>query len=123
LFLFSAASIPIQFGAFEFFGLKQIFESTACPILSRTTGMKTLVTDGMFQYCRHPMYLVVLLGFIISPSVSFDKLLFIICATVYLYIAIPIEEKKLEKIFGQAYVDYRKNVPAIMPNLKRSKKA
>ena len=79
--------------------------------------MENLVVDGMFQYCRHPMYLFLLLGFGVSPSVSLDRFLFVASAILYLYIAIPIEEKKLEKIFGQAYVDYKRRVPtAIIPN-------
>jgi protein-S-isoprenylcysteine O-methyltransferase Ste14 len=64
------------------------------------------------------MYLFLLLGFILSPCVSFDKCLFVIYAIVYLYIAIPIEEK----IFGQTYMDYKHRVSSIVPNLFYKKK-
>ena len=122
LFRFEAMSIPIQFGAFEFFGLKQIFQSTQCPMVSRTTGMDKLATSGLFQYCRNPMYLFLLLGYVLSPCVSLDKCLFIVYTIIYLYVAIPIEEKKLEKIFGHAYIDYKCSVPCIIPNLCQKKK-
>ncbi|CAF1054703.1 unnamed protein product [Adineta steineri] len=127
LIVFTLINLPgmcvvIQFDSLEFFGFKQIYQSTSCPIISRTTGMNKLVTDGIFKFCRHPMYLFLLLGCIISPSVSLDKFLFIIYAILYLYIAIPIEEKKLEKIFGQAYIDYKNEVPSIIPKLYNIKK-
>ncbi|UJR10767.1 hypothetical protein I4U23_014955 [Adineta vaga] len=126
LILFAIVNIPgalviIQFNLFEFFGLKQIFQSTTCPTTSRTTGMNKLVTNGIFHYCRHPMYFFLLLGYILSPCVSLDKFLFIIYAIVYLYIAIPIEEKKLEIIFGQAYMAYKNSVPSVLPNFYRKK--
>ncbi|CAF4171495.1 unnamed protein product [Adineta steineri] len=127
LIIFTLINLPgmcvvIQFNSLEFFGFKQIYQSTSCPIISRTTGMNKLVTDGIFKFCRHPMYLFLLLGCIISPSVSLDKFLFVIYAILYLYIAIPIEEKKLEKIFGQAYIDYKNEVPSIIPKLYNIKK-
>jgi methanethiol S-methyltransferase len=119
---FQGVSVPIQFGAFEFFGLKQIFQSTQCPMTSRTVGMNQLATNGVFRYCRNPMYLFLLLGYIVSPCLSLDKLLFTTYTVVYLCIAIPIEERKLEKIFGQAYIDYKCSVPCIIPNLYHKKK-
>lgn len=111
----------MQFNPLEFFGVRQIFHSDAQP--TRTAGMKQLVTDGIFQYCRHPMYLFLLLALVLSPSVSLDKLLYVIYAILYLYVAIPIEEKKLEIIFGQAYLAYQKRVPSVVPQLQRRKNA
>ena len=119
---FTGACVVIQFDHWEFFGFKQIFQSMQYPILSRTTGMKKLVVDGVFRYCRHPMYLFLLLGFLLSPKVSLDKFLFVLFAIIYLYIAIPIEERKLEKMFGQSYLDYKSSVPAIVPNVCYKKK-
>lgn len=114
--------VVVQFDVLEFFGLKQIFQSMQYPIFSRTTGMKKLVVDGVFRYCRHPMYLFLLLGFLLSPSVSLDKFLFVMYAIIYLNIAIPIEERKLEKMFGQAYLDYKRSVPSVVPNICWKKK-
>lgn len=118
---FEAMFVPIQFGAFEFFGLKQIFQSSQCPMDSRTIGMNQLAINGLFRHCRNPMYLFLLLGYGLSPCVSLDKLLFIIYTILYLRVAIPIEERKLEVIFGQAYIDYKSSVPCIIPNLYHKK--
>ncbi|CAF1125599.1 unnamed protein product [Adineta ricciae] len=127
LTLFSIINLPgmlviKQFSMLQFFGIKQIFQSSSCLMNFRTTGMNKLVTDGMFHYCRHPMYLFLLVGYILSPCVSLDKFLFVIYTIGYLYIAIPIEEKKLEVTFGPAYIAYKKCVPAVLPRFEKKNK-
>jgi protein-S-isoprenylcysteine O-methyltransferase Ste14 len=37
--------------------------------------------------------------------------------TVYTILAIPLEERKLIKEFGNDYIQYRKRVPALVPKL------
>ena len=81
----------------------------------RTTGNQTLITTGLFRYCRHPLYLFTILAFAITPVMSLDRLAIIIYTYVYAVIGIIFEERKLVKIFGQAYVDYQQRVPAIFP--------
>lgn len=127
LTVFSIINLPgmlvvIQFSALEFFGVKQIFQSSTCLMNSRTTGMNKLVTNGVFHYCRHPMYFFLLVGYTLSPCVSLDKFLFVIYAIGYLHIAIPIEEKKLEAIFGPAYIEYKQRVPAVVPRFSKKDK-
>ncbi len=113
-----------KFNPFEFCGVKQIFDSLnsiGCPYSSsgqsekRTTGFPTLVTSGLFRLCRHPLYLTTILAFGITPVMSLDRLIFIIYTCLYALIGIPFEERKLIKIFGQAYIDYQQQVPAIIP--------
>ncbi|CAF1180675.1 unnamed protein product [Rotaria sordida] len=116
--------VVIQFNPFEFCGLKQIFnktESIGCPYSSsvkseaRTINNPTLVTTGLFRYCRHPLYLITLLSLTITPVMSLDRLAFIIYTCIYGSIGIYFEERKLIQIFGQAYIDYQQHVPAIFP--------
>ncbi|CAF1518072.1 unnamed protein product [Didymodactylos carnosus] len=116
----------IKFDIFEFIGIKQLLyscssTSTNCPLsmanAPRTTGSSQLITTGLFQLCRHPLYLFTFLAVTVSPTVSLDRLLFAIYSCAYLSIGIPIEEKKLKMIFGEAYVEDRKNTPAIIPDL------
>ncbi len=72
-----------------------------------------LVTEGIFQYIRHPHYTSLLIvGF--GLSIFFCSLL----AFVIAIIAIPImicsifdEEKLLKKQYGEDYIKYMKNVP------------
>jgi protein-S-isoprenylcysteine O-methyltransferase Ste14 len=117
-----------MFNPFEFTGLQQLV-SSKCPYSSsvksteRTTGNSFLVTTGMFRLCRHPLYLFVHLAWIITPVMSLDRLFIMIYSCLYMTIGIPIEERKLIRIFGQDYIDYQKYVPAIVPfiNFKTKK--
>ncbi|CAF0799968.1 unnamed protein product [Adineta steineri] len=129
LILYSIIFIPawyviIKFNPFEFCGVKQIFgqsENSKCPFSSvdksenRTTGTPALITSGLFRLCRHPLYLFTILAWAITPVMSLDRLVFIIYICLYALIGIPVEERKLVQIFGQAYVNYQKHVPAIFP--------
>lgn len=82
-----------------------------------------LVDNGLYRIVRNPMHLgwtVVLLGLAVLMQ-SFTLLvifipLFLLVHIVYLKL---IEEKELEKKFGQAYIDYRKSVPMFIPRLTR----
>jgi methanethiol S-methyltransferase len=89
----------------------------------RTTGVHSLITSGLFRLCRHPLYLFTLLAWLITPVMSLDRLAFITYASLYVVVGIPIEERKLVKIFGQSYVDYQRRVPAIIPCSMSKEKA
>lgn len=110
----------IKFNPFEFCGVTQIFgkyDSIHCPysISKRTTGNQTLITSGLFRFCRHPLYLITILAWSITPVMSFDRFIFIIYTCLYASIGIPYEERKLIQIFGKDYINYQKQVPAIFP--------
>lgn len=74
---------------------------------------KALVTNGPFNYTRNPMYFgltLILLGIsilITSAIVFLAPITFFITINL---IYIPKEEKMLKNIFGQEYLDYKKNV-------------
>lgn len=84
----------------------------------------TLVMNGLYCYVRNPMHLgwtIVLIGVAILEQ-SFTLLvilmpLFILIHIIYIKL---IEEKELEKKFGQAYLDYKKQVPMFIPKLPRT---
>jgi protein-S-isoprenylcysteine O-methyltransferase Ste14 len=74
---------------------------------------RRLVTDGIFQFSRNPIYfgfVLALLGLnILLGSVSpFFPVLIFTVITHFWYI--PFEEKKMHRQFGKAYEDYRKSV-------------
>jgi protein-S-isoprenylcysteine O-methyltransferase Ste14 len=80
-----------------------------------------LVVNGLYRIVRNPMHVgwtVSLVGVAVLMQ-SFTLLvifipLFIIVHIVYLKF---VEEKELEKKFGQAYIDYKKKVPMFFPGL------
>lgn len=83
-----------------------------------------LVVNGLYRIVRNPMHLgwtIVLLGLAILMQ-SFTLLvifipLFLLVHIIYLKF---VEEKELEKKFGQAYLDYKKRVPMFIPKLRRN---
>jgi len=83
----------------EFFGLKQIFWPTSAFRFRRTESTKELITTGFFGCMRHPIYFSFYCLFAIAPVMSFDRFFFVLAATLYLSMAIPIEEKKMYQNF------------------------
>jgi protein-S-isoprenylcysteine O-methyltransferase Ste14 len=80
-----------------------------------------LVVNGLYRVVRNPMHVgwtVLLIGVAVLMQ-SFTLLvifipLFIAVHVIYLKF---VEEKELEKKFGQAYIDYKKKVPMFFPRL------
>jgi methanethiol S-methyltransferase len=84
-----------------------------------------LQTGGLHSYTRHPLYFGTLV-FIWSLYVFFPSLSNIIsCCIISLYAVVGIyfEERKLVVEFGEAYKNYARNVPMLIPRLvtRRSK--
>ena len=74
---------------------------------------KKLVTDGMFQYSRNPIYLgftAALLGvaFLFGSLTALIPVLFFFLAANFWYI--PFEEKNMQMVFGQSYSFYSRKV-------------
>lgn len=80
-------------------------------------------TQGPNAYVRHPLYAGTLLLlwslFILFPLLN--NLIACTIITVYTFIGIHLEEKKLEIEYGDHYKTYRSKTPMIIPNLKRNK--
>lgn len=79
-----------------------------------TESPKRLVTQGLFQFTRNPMYLA-LFALILAEFFFFGtSLLFVyfwlIVLGFHLYV-IKKEEPELEKRFGQEYLEYKKKTP------------
>lgn len=85
-----------------------------------------LVTGGIYTICRNPMYLgniFLILGFgIFANSMLFVVLFFPLFLILY-YAIIKAEEVFLADKFGEAYVIYKANVMAIVPDLSKIKSA
>jgi len=73
------------------------------------------IISGPFKYSRHPIYFysILLLGF--RPSMDLFYLVFFNCMVIYFYVGAIFEEKNLEKKYGEAYSDYKNNVPRLIP--------
>ncbi len=93
----------------------------------RLTGLRSIITEdkntseliitGIHKYVRHPLYLgtfifiwgllllIPLLSLLISNTVI----------TIYTLIGIKFEEEKLIEEFGQSYIEYKNEVPKLLP--------
>ena len=73
----------------------------------------SLVTSGPFRISRQPIYLgmtTILLGETILLGSFITFILPVIFAILMEIIFIPMEEKNLEIVFGEKYLDYKKKV-------------
>lgn len=75
--------------------------------------------SGLLSKVRHPLYsgtiLMVVGFFMFVPTTA--TLTSSVCIFLYLPVGIYLEEKKLIRQFGEAYREYRKQVPALIPRL------
>ena len=79
---------------------------------------KNLVKDGVYSYCRNPMYLGYSFLYF-AFSFLFKNIWFsFISISVFLFIFLYakfFEEKKLFERFGEDYLDYKGKIPFIIP--------
>lgn len=77
-----------------------------------------LVLSGPYRLVRHPLYTGSLLVIWFTPLMTLNGLVFNLLVTLYLYIGAKFEERKLRRIFGEAYVAYQQQVPMLLPRIK-----
>jgi len=65
---------------------------------------------GPYRLVRHPLYLGWVLFFFGASPMTGDRMLFAVVSTVYLLIAMPLEEAGLQRQFGERYLEYRNTV-------------
>ena len=65
---------------------------------------------GVYGVVRHPIYLGWVLIVFGSPHLTGDRLAFAALTTTYLVLAMPWEERALERAFGPAYRRYKEQV-------------
>jgi len=83
-------------------------------------GQKTnheLVTHGTFRWARHPMYAVFLWAAIASFLATFNWVISWCCFGLagFTIRRIDVEERILLELFGDQYLEYCRNVPALGP--------
>ena len=83
-----------------------------------TRKPEVLWTKGMYERVRNPQSLAMVLS-LLGAAVAVDSNAIWVLPTgaaVYLWLlVIPVEQRRLEEVLGQAYVDYRSSVPGWLP--------
>lgn len=94
--------------------------------VNRQIHAEKLVTEGIYQICRNPMYLgnlMLLLGFgLFANSLLFTAVFFPLFVFIYIAI-IRAEEKFLSTKFGAQFTAYKQQTNALIPQLNRLKQA
>ncbi|WP_041852969.1 methyltransferase family protein [Vibrio antiquarius] len=94
-------------GVYEFHKVK----TTVNPVKPDTAS--SVVRTGVFSFSRNPMYMALLL-LIIAIGLWWQHLSVVLCSVVFVsYInrfQIKPEERVLERLFGEEYVDYKNHV-------------
>jgi methanethiol S-methyltransferase len=78
-----------------------------------------LITEGVYQWVRHPLYFGTTLFFIaLFLMIPTDSILLsIVFGFVYIIIGIEFEEAKLRQIFGEEYTQYVRGKKKFLPFL------
>lgn len=69
-----------------------------------------LKTGGLYALVRHPLYLAWVLMVFGAPAMTGTRAAFACVSTLYLIVAIPLEERGLIETFGQEYRRYQQRV-------------
>ncbi|MGV0026583.1 methanethiol S-methyltransferase [Phormidesmis priestleyi ANT.L61.2] len=96
---------------FDLFGLRQVW----LYLRGKEYTQLKFAIPGVYNYVRHPIYVGLLLAFWLTPTMTVTHLVFAVLTTVYILIGIQFEERDLVDMLGKDYVDYRHQVPMLVP--------
>lgn len=101
---------------FDLFGLKQGWR--------RFRGVShrdpVFQVRGIYRRTRHPLYLGFLVAFWSVPHMTQGHLLFSLLTTGFMLVAVRLEERDLVSAHGEDYLEYRRQVPMLVPVPTRS---
>ena len=91
---------------------------------TRSVGAPSLCTSGPYALSRNPLYLgnmFMYIGIVLIAGIP-NGLFMVALTTVFFLIQytliVLLEEETLDELFGNEYLEYKKNVPPILPRLK-----
>jgi methanethiol S-methyltransferase len=96
---------------FELFGMRQV---TLC-LLGRPHTHLPFKVPLFYRVVRHPLYVGWIATFWATPTMTAGHVLFSAAMTLYILIAIRLEERNLMDIHGEPYRAYRASVPMLIP--------
>jgi protein-S-isoprenylcysteine O-methyltransferase Ste14 len=98
---------------FDLFGLRQVW----LYFRGKPYTQLKFTMPGPYKLVRHPLYVGWILVFWATPTMTAGHLFFALVTTIYILVAIQLEERDLEDVHGVAYVTYRNEVPMLIPKL------
>lgn len=104
----------LQTGLWSFLGFEQM-------LVASPASQSEMVTGGLYDWVRHPLYTAGLVFIWLTPVMTSGLLALNIGLTLYLVVGAYFEERKLVKEFGEAYIEYQRRTPMLIPGLVRRK--
>ena len=98
---------------FDLFGMRQVW----LYLIGRPYTPLAFRTPFFYRFVRHPLYVGWLLTFWSAPLMTTAHLFFATMTTAYILIAIQFEEADLVAMHGKTYLQYRQEVPMIVPSM------
>jgi protein-S-isoprenylcysteine O-methyltransferase Ste14 len=99
---------------FDLFGLRRVW----LHLQGRPQSALKFATPLLYRVVRHPLYFGWITVFWSTPVMTVTHLFFALATTVYILFAIQLEERDLIAKHPE-YIDYRRQVPMIVPGLPR----
>ncbi|MCA8974012.1 MAG: DUF1295 domain-containing protein [Planctomycetes bacterium] len=96
---------------FDLFGLRQ----TWLAFRGQPYSQRPFVEHSLYRVVRHPLMLGFLVAFWAAPVMTLGHLVFAGGFTVYIVAALFIEERSLVALHGNAYREYQRRVPKLLP--------
>ena len=96
---------------FDLFGLRQVYLRLKDKDYT-SIGFKT---PWLYRYVRHPIMTGFIIAFWATPHMTSGHLLFAVGTTLYILIALQLEERDLLQAHGVKYEDYRRQVSMLFP--------
>jgi len=103
---------------FDLLGTRQVY----LHLIGKEYSSLEFKTRGFYKYVRHPLMVGWIIAFWATPQMSVGHLVFAIGTTVYILIAMQIEERDLISFHGETYEKYRGEVSSLLPFMKRGNK-
>lgn len=73
----------------------------------------------LYRHVRHPVMMGILTALWAAPVMSLGHLVFAAMSTLYILAGIRLEERDLVALYGEAYREYRRRVPMLIPFTRR----
>lgn len=103
---------------FELFGLQQAWFN----LRGKAAAPPTFRQPFFYKLVRHPLYAGFFLAFWSTPRMTEGHLLLAAGMSVFMLIAIQLEERDLVGYFGRDYENYRERVGMLIPGVGRRKR-
>ncbi len=111
---------PLHILSYIFIGGGFILLSSAWEKLYKAQRKHKLATTGWYARVRHPQYIgfvSIMFGFLLQWPTLVTLIMFPILLIMYARLS-NIEEKDMEKEFGEEYLEYKKKTPAFLPKVR-----